>query len=263
MSPQTTPIDLKDPSPHINAQIESIAIQIGCPIRVLKGSERGELASSQDDAKWNDRVQHRQNFHVTPMIIVQFIDRLIQIGVLPQPKGYTVRWPDLDSNGDQARAQIAMTVIQALGTYVGQNVESLISPHKILTKYLHWDDDEATDALDETKQAHAMQDTMSNPPQIAGQPAAPAEGTAAKQGADDARDAAQAKADAIAQSGNDGEGGGGDEEGDEGSEDNESPADDEPQEDDATTNQSVGSAKLSSAKLSDVYYQRIMGWQHS
>jgi hypothetical protein len=205
MAPQTTPIDLKDPSPHVNTQLEAIAIQIGCPIRVLKGSERGELASSQDDSKWNDRVKHRQNFHVTPMIIVQFIDRLIQIGVLPTPKGYTVRWPDLDANTDAQKAQIAMTVSQALGAYVSQNVESLITPHKMLTKYLDWDDDEATEELDNTKQVHADQDTMSNPPMVSGQPAAPAEGTAAGQRAQDLKDANQAKADAIAQSGNNNE----------------------------------------------------------
>ncbi len=74
-----------DPAPHIDKQLEAICIQLGIPVRVFKGSERGELASSQDDASWNDRLKQRQQHYITPRIIVPFIDRLIGIGVLPKP----------------------------------------------------------------------------------------------------------------------------------------------------------------------------------
>lgn len=74
-----------DPTPHVNVQVEAICIQLGCPVRVFRGSERGELASSQDDSSWNDRVRERQNNTVTPKIIIPFVDRLIQMGVLPEP----------------------------------------------------------------------------------------------------------------------------------------------------------------------------------
>lgn len=75
-----------DPTPHVNIQIEAICIQLGCPVRVFRGSERGELASSQDDSSWNDRVRERQLNTITPKIIIPFVDRLIQMGVLPEPK---------------------------------------------------------------------------------------------------------------------------------------------------------------------------------
>lgn len=74
-----------DPTPQINVQLEAICIQLGCPVRVFKGSERGELASSQDDSSWNDRLRERQLNYLTPKVIVPFIDRLIQLGVLPAP----------------------------------------------------------------------------------------------------------------------------------------------------------------------------------
>lgn len=83
---KTLPPAVVDPTPHIQAGIEAISIQIGCPIRIFKGSERGELASSQDDSQWNDRIRERQNGYVTPAIIVPFIDRLILMGVLESPK---------------------------------------------------------------------------------------------------------------------------------------------------------------------------------
>lgn len=75
-----------DPTPHVNVLIEAICIQLGCPVRVFRGSERGELASSQDDSSWNDRIRHRQNNYLTPRLIVPFYDRLIMAGVLPEPK---------------------------------------------------------------------------------------------------------------------------------------------------------------------------------
>jgi hypothetical protein len=74
-----------EPSAQIEVQIEAICIQLGIPVRVFKGSERGELASSQDDAAWNDRLRARQKYYITPRIIVPLVDRLILMGVLPVP----------------------------------------------------------------------------------------------------------------------------------------------------------------------------------
>lgn len=74
-----------DPTPQINVQLEAICILLGIPMRVFKGTERGEMASSQDDAAWNDRLRLRQRNYITPRLLVQFIDRLIATGVLPEP----------------------------------------------------------------------------------------------------------------------------------------------------------------------------------
>jgi hypothetical protein len=87
MSAKTLAPTVVDPTSQVNVQTEAICIKIGCPIRVFKGSERGELASSQDDAAWNDRLRERQNNYITPRLIVPLIDRLIAMGVLPEPKG--------------------------------------------------------------------------------------------------------------------------------------------------------------------------------
>lgn len=74
-----------DPTPNIEIQIQAICIKLACPQRIFMGSERGELASSQDDSSWNDRLKHRQNTYVTPKIIIPFVDRMIATGVLPKP----------------------------------------------------------------------------------------------------------------------------------------------------------------------------------
>lgn len=89
MDAKTLAPAISDPTPFINVLVEAICVQLGCPVRVFRGSERGELASTQDDSAWNDRLRHRQNNYVTPRIIVPFIDRLIAAGVLPTPRNKT------------------------------------------------------------------------------------------------------------------------------------------------------------------------------
>jgi hypothetical protein len=85
MSAHTLAPQVSDPSSQIDKHLEAICIQLEIPKRVFMGSERGELASSQDDASWNDRLKARQQGYITPRIIVPFIDRLISVGVLPEP----------------------------------------------------------------------------------------------------------------------------------------------------------------------------------
>jgi hypothetical protein len=132
---------------HIDCQIEAICVKLGCPVRVFRGSERGELASSQDDAAWNDRLRFRQNAYITPRIISPFIDRLIQIGVLPEPEGYTVKWPDLDSVTDKDKAQIALQETQALGAFVAQGIEQVMQPEDYMIDVLEWDEERVDEIM--------------------------------------------------------------------------------------------------------------------
>lgn len=102
---------VSDPTPHITMHLEAICICIGCPIRIFKGSERGELASSQDDGAWNDRLKFRQYMYISPKIVVPFVDRLILLGILPQPKTKT---DDVVANWRQR----GFVVNRAFGGYV-------------------------------------------------------------------------------------------------------------------------------------------------
>lgn len=142
-----------DPTPHIKSLIEAICIRLGIPMRIFMGSERGELASSQDDVAWNDRLKERQMNYATPRIIVPFVDRLIWSGVLPEPKGYSVWWPDLTSQSDQEKAQVASTRTNALVSYVQGGVEALVPPLDFLTRIMGMDDEEAQAVLDSATEA--------------------------------------------------------------------------------------------------------------
>ena len=67
---------------------------VGVPQRILFGSERGELASSQDMQEWNSNVDTRRTNFAEPEVLRPFIKWCIDYGTLPPPKNkdYSVEW---------------------------------------------------------------------------------------------------------------------------------------------------------------------------
>lgn len=137
-----------DPTPQIEVQIQAICIMLGCPQRIFMGSERGELASSQDDKTWNERIADRQQDYITPRIIVPFIDRLITLGVLPEPEGYSVYWPDLSVLSDAEKADVALKRTQALTAFIGGNGEAVMTPVDYLSRVMGFSEEEAEAIVD-------------------------------------------------------------------------------------------------------------------
>jgi len=112
-------MQVADPSNHVSVQLDMIAAATRIPKRILIGSERGELASSQDEKSWNDTIGARQKEHCEPVIIRPTINRLISVGVLPEPKdGYTVDWPDLSTPSDKEKAEVGEMIAQAMKAYL-------------------------------------------------------------------------------------------------------------------------------------------------
>lgn len=108
---------------HLNATaiLQQISAATGIPVRILTGSERGELASTQDKDSWDQRVSDRRKQFAGPIVVRQFVDRLIAIGALPQPEQYEVRWPQAQDLNDSDRAGLALSlakVNQANGSTV-------------------------------------------------------------------------------------------------------------------------------------------------
>ena len=114
------------PVDHLQAQLDAIAIGEGIPKRILFGSERGELASSQDAKAWNRRLGKRQHGYITPFIIRIVVDRFLMLGILPWVEVYFVRWPDLNTQTDQERADVAKAWAEALSKYVAGDVDSAV-----------------------------------------------------------------------------------------------------------------------------------------
>lgn len=102
-----------DPSGVYAAIKELIAATIPCPARVLFGSERGELASSQDQKEWQGQVNERRIQHVEPVIVRPTIDRFITLGILP-PADYTIYWPPIEQETAGERTERAAKAAEAV-----------------------------------------------------------------------------------------------------------------------------------------------------
>lgn len=95
-------------SAPVASLISQISAGTGIPQRLLMGSERGELSSSQDKEEWNERIRSRRLEHAGPNMVRPFADRMIAIGVLPKPtKEYWVRWPSMSQMNETQKATLA------------------------------------------------------------------------------------------------------------------------------------------------------------
>jgi uncharacterized protein len=80
----------------------------GIPRRILEGSERGELASTQDKENWNVRVMDRRTDFAEPWIVRPLVDRLIDHGALPTPVDYEVKWPAMEEMTETEKGAVAV-----------------------------------------------------------------------------------------------------------------------------------------------------------
>lgn len=128
MTAQSMGAEVEDPSPLIEKLLDLIAGTVGMPKRILVGSERGELASSQDEMNWSNRIDERRRNHAVPNILREFIQKMIDTGNLPKPNGeFMASWPKPDL-GPQAQADILTKRTQALVSYANSATAAIIVP---------------------------------------------------------------------------------------------------------------------------------------
>ena len=106
ITPLAMPVATFGPNAKVVIQLISGAKAI--PQRLLIGSERGELASTQDRDNWADRVMERRAREALPLVR-QLISRLVKHGALPSPaKGNIpfVIWPRMEELTETDKAGI-------------------------------------------------------------------------------------------------------------------------------------------------------------
>lgn len=140
-----------DPTKQIMVQVQALCAKLSCPVRKFLGSEMGELASSQDDSVWNDRLRERQRMFITPHIIVPFINRLIMCGVLPEPERYQVWWPDLETADSVKMAEVGLKKTQSLVQYIQGDGETIFPLRFFFTKILGLTEPEAQFVLEQAQ----------------------------------------------------------------------------------------------------------------
>lgn len=138
-----------DPEKHVAAHVAAICAELEVPVRIFLGSERGDLASSQDALSWEARVKGRRDTHTTPTLLVPFIDRLIWAGVLPEPASeYYAGWWDAENATAAERAALLAQRTPALVAYAASpEARELVPVRQWLTQEYGYTDEEADAAL--------------------------------------------------------------------------------------------------------------------
>lgn len=145
MTPQ-----IADPQPQFSTQLKAMCVTLGVPYRVFMGTEESKLAGSQDDKRWNRRVSKRQNSYLTPRLVRPLVDRLIELGVLPEAE-YEVKWPSLEELDPKEASEVAKNKTEAMTKYAAAGVEAVMGPRHFLTLVLGFTDDEADDITKEAE----------------------------------------------------------------------------------------------------------------
>jgi hypothetical protein len=150
-----------DPLNHLKAQLQDVAAATNIPIRILVGSEEGQLAGAQDSAHWDDFIAGRREEWAEPIVIRQFIDRLIDVGTLPKPadEDYDVIWPDLRTPSDKEKAEVGRTRAEAANKILSApGGDMLIPPDQMIRYFLGLDSEEAISAIQEEAEEMAARE---------------------------------------------------------------------------------------------------------
>jgi len=126
---------IADPSKHMEQALVLLCGTVGCPVKVLLGTQAGHLASQEDSTYWNDKVKSRNEQYVSPKMIRTYFGRLIELGCCPKPKQMKIEWAKTNIP-DATKADIALKKTQALSQFAGSNARFGFPLYDFLTEIL-------------------------------------------------------------------------------------------------------------------------------
>jgi hypothetical protein len=130
VTPKTIDATAPDFANNVKTIIGLIAATKNKPQRKLLGSERGHLASTQDEKSDNDTIAARQD-EFGNAVVRDFVDRLIRYNGLPVAKDeYNIEWPTEDEMSELDKAKLVnlltlanLNQFRADGTIIKTNNE--------------------------------------------------------------------------------------------------------------------------------------------
>lgn len=152
---------IADPLPHIDGQIQMISAVTGIPKRILIGSERGELSSAQDKQEWISYIISRREEQNEPMILRPFIDKLIEIGVLPKPVTYKIMWDKVFSLSDKEKVDVGAKRAEAVKDYTTNLIAQEIIPIGLFAEhFLAFDELQVEQLMDKINEEKLKEKTV-------------------------------------------------------------------------------------------------------
>ena len=133
---------VSNPEAHVDIQLQMISAVTGIPKRILTGSERGELASSEDSNQWASLIHARREEFAKPAIIDPFVKICMEYGILPKVSEYYVDWEDLFVLGDKEQAEVGKIRSETLKNYSDSLSQGIIPTQAFLQFFLGMDPDQ-------------------------------------------------------------------------------------------------------------------------
>lgn len=105
-----------DPRGNFEVIIKLIAGASNIPIRILLGSEQGQLAASVDQDTFFSYISSRRNDYAAEAIVKELLDRLVIAGILPLPKDetYEIKWLPLFEQTTKEKLDVGKGKVEAL-----------------------------------------------------------------------------------------------------------------------------------------------------
>ena len=124
-----------------------ISAKTGIPTRILVGSEVGKLASTQDKDTWLTLVRQRRENYAEVSIIRPFVDKCLELGILPEVQAYDIVWEDLFAPSTKEKAEVGAIRSQSLKFYTQNPVAPMIIPPNVFIKYFLGLSDQETERV--------------------------------------------------------------------------------------------------------------------
>lgn len=132
---------IASPKEHMEVITTLLAATMGIPKRLLEGSERGNLASTQDEAGWLQRIARRQINVAEHGMLRPLIDRMLGLHALPEPgRPYTITWENLLSLSEEQQAAVVKEYATALAqAFSAGDYPAVMAISRTLIKALGFD----------------------------------------------------------------------------------------------------------------------------
>jgi hypothetical protein len=153
---ETLENSIATPKESFEVIVSVISSTTNIPQRILLGSERGELASSQDKDQYAVVIQERRTQYVEPVVLDELIGRFVALDILPEPASWSYVWPSVFTPSEKDRAEVSKANTEMLTKYADSIGASSIVPLAFFLrseKFLSLSEDEAMKVEEMIEQA--------------------------------------------------------------------------------------------------------------
>ena len=132
--------DISDPTPHLEANYQSIAAAEDIPKSILTGEEMANTGNAENVRQWHQKIGQRRNNHADTVIYTPTIQRLIDVGVFPEPEGdgFENEWLPLDEMSEREEVELQKLMSEALSNMSPGGDPTHLASVPELRKALGW-----------------------------------------------------------------------------------------------------------------------------